>query len=58
MATKKISMGINLRMNKGAIASANGKYYPEVDVQKTLKACNNHNITHNNDDVGDERLAI
>jgi hypothetical protein len=51
-------MGINLRMNKGAITSANGKYYPEVDVQKTLKACNNHNITHNNDDVGDERLAI
>jgi hypothetical protein len=36
MATKKISMGINLRKNKSNITSANGKYYPEVDVQKTL----------------------
>lgn len=36
MATQRISLGINLRQNKGAISSANGKYYPEVDLQKTL----------------------
>ncbi|MBO7419406.1 MAG: hypothetical protein J6U14_10815 [Bacteroidaceae bacterium] len=36
MATKRIAMGINLRKNKSNIAQANGKYYPEVDVQKTL----------------------
>ena len=36
MATKKIPMGINLRKNKSNIAQANGKYYPEVDLQKTL----------------------
>ena len=36
MATKKIAMGINLRQNKNNRSSAYGKYYPEVDVQKTL----------------------
>ena len=36
MATKKIAMGINLRQNKNNTSSAYGKYYPEVDVQKTL----------------------
>ncbi|MCR5573886.1 MAG: hypothetical protein K6F78_03585 [Bacteroidaceae bacterium] len=36
MATQRIALGINLRQNKGAISSANGKYYPEVDLQKTL----------------------
>ena len=36
MATKKIAMGINLRLNKNDRSPAYGKYYPEVDVQKTL----------------------
>ena len=36
MSTQRIALGINLRKNKSNIASANGKYYPEVDVQKTL----------------------
>ena len=38
MATQKIAMGINLRQNKieGSTATAYGKYYPEVDTQKTL----------------------
>ncbi len=36
MASKKIAMGINLRQNKNSRSSAYGKYYPEVDVQKTL----------------------
>ena len=36
MATHKIAMGINLRQNKIIGSSAYGKYYPEVDTQKTL----------------------
>ncbi|MCR5781050.1 MAG: hypothetical protein K6G70_11000 [Bacteroidaceae bacterium] len=37
MATEKIAMGINLRKNKNSKNAATfGKYYPEVDVQKTL----------------------
>ncbi len=36
MATEKIAMGINLRQNKIVGSSAYGKYYPEVDQQKTL----------------------
>ena len=36
MATEKIAMGINLRQNKIIGSSAYGKYYPEVDQQKTL----------------------
>ena len=36
MAKEQISMGINLRQNKNDRSSAYGKYYPEVDVQKTL----------------------
>ena len=37
MSTQKIALGIILRMNKSNIASANGKYYPDMDVQKTKK---------------------
>ena len=36
MATQKIATGINLRQNKIIGSSAYGKYYPEVDTQKTL----------------------
>jgi len=36
MATEKIAMGINLRKNKIEGSKAYGKYYPEVDTQKTL----------------------
>ena len=36
MASQKIAMGINLRQNKIEGSSAYGKYYPEVDQQKTL----------------------
>ena len=36
MASEKISLGINLRKNKISGNSAYGKYYPEVDTQKTL----------------------
>ena len=36
MATQNIAMGINLRQNKIEGSSAYGKYYPEVDQQKTL----------------------
>ena len=36
MAVQKIAMGINLRQNKIEGSSAYGKYYPEVDQQKTL----------------------
>jgi len=37
MATEKISLGINLRQNKNSRNAATyGKYYPEIDVQKTL----------------------
>ena len=36
MSTQKIAMGINLRQNKIEGSSAYGKYYPEVDQQKTL----------------------
>jgi len=36
MAKERISMGINLRQNKNDKSSTYGKYYPEVDVQKTL----------------------
>ena len=36
MANEKIALGINLRKNKISTSSAYGKYYPEVDVQKTL----------------------
>ena len=36
MPAEKISLGINLRLNKNDKTTAFGKYYPEVDVQKTL----------------------
>ena len=36
MTSEKIAMGINLRQNKIVGSSAYGKYYPEVDQQKTL----------------------
>ena len=36
MAREKIAMGINLRQNKITGNAGYGKYYPEVDVQKTL----------------------
>ena len=36
MAKERISMGINLRQNKNDKSPAYGKYFPEVDVQKTL----------------------
>ena len=36
MKTEKIAMGINLRRNKIPTNSGYGKYYPEVDRQKTL----------------------
>ena len=36
MASEKIALGINLRKNKISTSSGFGKYYPEVDVQKTL----------------------
>jgi hypothetical protein len=36
MAKEKIALGINLRKNKIETSSGFGKYYPEVDVQKTL----------------------
>ncbi len=36
MAVEKISLGINLRKNKISTNSGYGKYYPEVDTQKTL----------------------
>ena len=37
MANEKIALGINLRKNKNqSNAATYGKYYPEVDVQKTL----------------------
>lgn len=36
MSTQKIALGINLRLNKNDKTTAFGKYYPEVDVQKTL----------------------
>ena len=36
MATEKIMLGINLRKNKNTQSTGFGKYYPEVDVQKTL----------------------
>ncbi|MBE6290251.1 MAG: hypothetical protein E7100_08515 [Bacteroidaceae bacterium] len=36
MSAEKISLGINLRLNKNEKTTAFGKYYPEVDVQKTL----------------------
>ncbi len=36
MAKEKITMGINLRQNKITGNAGYGKYYPEVDVQKTL----------------------
>jgi hypothetical protein len=36
MATEKIAMGINLRQNKNERSGGYGKYYPEVDRQKTL----------------------
>ena len=36
MAKERISMGINLRQNKITGNAGYGKYYPEVDVQKTL----------------------
>ena len=39
MAKERISMGINLRLNKNDRSPAYGKYYPEVDVQKTLLIC-------------------
>lgn len=36
MAVEKIALGINLRMNKISTNAGYGKYYPEVDTQKTL----------------------
>ena len=36
MAKERIAMGINLRQNKITGNAGYGKYYPEVDVQKTL----------------------
>ena len=36
MAREKIAMGINLRQNKNSHNAGYGKYYPEVDQQKTL----------------------
>ena len=36
MANERIAMGINLRKNKNTASPAYGKYYPEVDTQKTL----------------------
>ena len=36
MAVEKIALGINLRKNKISTSSGFGKYYPEVDQQKTL----------------------
>ena len=36
MAKERVSMGINLRLNKNDKSPAYGKYFPEVDVQKTL----------------------
>ena len=36
MSKEKIAMGINLRLNKNDKSPAYDKYYPEVDVQKTL----------------------
>ena len=36
MANEKIALGINLRKNKISTSTAYGKYYPEVDLQKTL----------------------
>ena len=36
MAVQKIALGINLRQNKNSQNAGYGKYYPEVDVQKTL----------------------
>ena len=36
MSKEKIAMGINLRLNKNDKSPAYGKYFPEVDVQKTL----------------------
>lgn len=36
MAQERIALGINLRKNKIENASSFGKYYPEVDLQKTL----------------------
>ena len=36
MAKEKVAMGINLRQNKITGNAGYGKYYPEVDVQKTL----------------------
>ena len=36
MAKERIALGINLRQNKITGNAGYGKYYPEVDVQKTL----------------------
>ena len=36
MSVEKIALGINLRKNKISGNAGYGKYYPEVDVQKTL----------------------
>lgn len=36
MAVNKISMAINYRKNKSTRLSSGGKYYAEVDRQKTL----------------------
>ena len=36
MAVEKIALGINLRKNKISTSAGFGKYYPEVDTQKTL----------------------
>ena len=37
MAVDKISMAINYRKNKSTRLSSGGKYYAEVDRQKTLR---------------------
>ena len=36
MSVEKIALGINLRKNKISTSAGFGKYYPEVDTQKTL----------------------
>ncbi len=36
MANERIALGINLRRNQNQTSRTYGKYYPEVDLQKTL----------------------
>jgi hypothetical protein len=48
MASEKIAMGINLRQNKNKNNAGYGKYYPEVDQQKTLslRGFAEHMVSH------------